>query len=586
MMDEEEKKNDKNTTITVLSISPTLTEDRSTPPPYRGTWDNDSVPSPGKKRNWGAVFWKPKSRWIWARGDGWNTPSKPTTKATDKGFKAGYTCSRDTIWAAFKKFRSSRGQCFALALLAVFGLLPMVLLGVFTSGGPGYSPYQQVFSDKIMGCGQSLGSPQNATASGIQKLFVLDVTFGRYSFAAVKTIDVIWDLFIGRGFQICASWAAYKAFCDALLLVIERQPASFRIFQRIALEGPSLDSLWTLTKELFTRNDTRTKFLFSYMFVATLYVLMVPIFLGAMTGYDSTNIPWINLDDSNNIVPASLIKPSWVALGTKNETFKHPACVDWSVVDKARQMDTARFGRCDCQLANGTMIAAQKYFQSYYKGDLGQCIYDFPGNMQTFTYDPYWSDSYDQTLESGSRQRNCNASMDIEINGQKYDYATLKSESGYCYGDVAYDYTYFEDRTRCLPDTANPSYKWGFATMMSGLFIFLTFGWCTSLYIVWQHAQCKSTLVQTGYTMTPLRAAFAMAKAAKKKTGLAEQQLIRAYTEDLENELYGRAGLVATSIEYGLFVEEPGVGDADQMYHGVRGVRARHVRGEVDVEAK
>jgi hypothetical protein len=37
--------------------------------------------------------------------------------------------------------------------------------------------------------------------------------------------------------------------------------------------------------------------------------------------------------------------------------------------------------------------------------------------------------------------------------------------------------------------------------------------------------------------MTPLRAAFAMAKAAKIKTGMREGQLVRADTRELEQEL-------------------------------------------------
>ncbi|KAF2847268.1 hypothetical protein T440DRAFT_403933 [Plenodomus tracheiphilus IPT5] len=582
-MDEDEEKDRKNTSVTISSIHcPTPTEDRP-PPPYRQTWGNDSVPNPQKRRNWGSFF-KPKSRWTWGVGEKCSAISKTTRKTTGGALNTGYACLRDTIWPAIKKFRFSRKQCFALLLLAFFAFAPMICLGYFTTGGAGNVPYYEVFSDKTMGCGQSLGSPQNATVTGVEKLFVLDSTFGRFSFSQVKVIDVAWDLFVGRGVQICAAWASYRAFSDALLLVIERHPASFRIFQRIALEGPSLHSLWTLIKELFTRNDAKTKILFSYMLVATLYVLTVPIFLGAMTGYDSTNIAWIDLDASNNIVPASMVKFSWLALGTKNQTFDQAVCVDESIIDKARQRDYARNGRCDCKLDNGTMISAKEYYHEFW----GSCkfkqrhhlrkrlikpgIYDFPGNTQTFTYTP-------------SDYIYGNKTMDIELYGKKYDYSDIKSDSGYCYNNIAYNYTYLYDKTRCLPDTANPSYEWGFATMMTGIFVFLTFGWSTSLYIVWQHARFNSSLVKSGYTMTPLRAAFAMAKAAKKKTGMGERQLIRAYTKDLENELYGGCGVQATSVEYKLFVEDPEEGDEDRTYLSVREIRARHVRGLSEAES-
>jgi hypothetical protein len=194
------------------------------------------------------------------------------------------------------------------------------------------TPFTFIFADKTLSCGESIfGQPQNATVTGIEKLFALDATFGRFSFSQVKAIDVLWDLLVGKGAQALAWWASYNVFCDALLRAIERHPASFEIFQRIGNEGPGLHSLWTLTKELWHAKSARTRALFFYMFWSTGYVLFVPIVLGAMTGYDSTSIAWIDLEGENNIIPASALHETWVIAGTKNETFKTTACVDWRV---------------------------------------------------------------------------------------------------------------------------------------------------------------------------------------------------------------------------------------------------------------
>jgi hypothetical protein len=89
--------------------------------------------------------------------------------------------------------------------------------------------------------------------------------------------------------------------------------------------------------------------------------------------------------------------------------------------------------------------------------------------------------------------------------------------------------------------------------MLSGLFIFLHFGWSITMYVIWLDAQLKSTLVKAGYQLTPLRAAFAMAKAAKRRTGLGEKQLVRANTKELEQELYGTRRTKKTNVEYGIF---------------------------------
>jgi hypothetical protein len=139
----------------------------------------------------------------------------------------------------------------------------------------------------------------------------------------------------------------------------------------------------------------------------------------------------------------------------------------------------------------------------------------------------------------------------------------LKGNAGYCFGDIGYRPGDLYDKSRCLPDTADPTYQWGFSTLMSGLFVMFTTVWVLSMYVLWQDAQFNSTLVKEGYQMTPLRAAFAMAKAAKRRTGLGEKQLVRANTKDLEKELYGGRGKRRTKIEYDLFVHDPEGGDEE-----------------------
>lgn len=127
----------------------------------------------------------------------------------------------------------------------------------------------------------------------------------------------------------------------------------------------------------------------------------------------------------------------------------------------------------------------------------------------------------------------------MRVNEQTYDIQNLNGTYALCYNNEAYDRLSLIGKSRCLPDTANPSYQWGFSTMLSGIFVFIHFGWCMSMYVVWLDAQSTSTLIREGYEMTPLRAAFAIAKAVKRKTGLEEKQLVRHDTKDLNKELYG-----------------------------------------------
>jgi hypothetical protein len=260
--------------------------------------------------------WKSQSQWV----DAYIDAPRVFNDAIDRWRKTAWTKRGKAITAE---------QIIAFFLVVTFGIVPFILLGKFTRGkyvdGP---PFRGVFEDKVQNCGYSFGTPENATIKGVEKLFVLDQTFGSFTFAQVKTIDIVWDVVIGRGIQLVAWWVGYVVFSDALLRAIERHPASFRIFQRIALEGPSLLSLWTLIKELWGAKSKRTKALFFYFWIATLYIISIPMFVSAMTGYDSTSIPWVSLDDSNNIVQASTLKMSFLAAGTWDELWKEEVCMD------------------------------------------------------------------------------------------------------------------------------------------------------------------------------------------------------------------------------------------------------------------
>jgi hypothetical protein len=145
--------------------------------------------------------------------------------------------------------------------------------------------------------------------------------------------------------------------------------------------------------------------------------------------------------------------------------------------------------------------------------------------------------------------------MNVKLNGETYDAQNLNGTRGYCYKNTGWKNQDLYDKSQCLPDTANPTYEWGFSTMLAGVFIIINFLWSIGMYVVWQNAQFNSSLVWGGYSMTPLRAAFAMAKVAKHRTGLGEKQLVRAETKDLEKELYGYQDIKGSKVDYNLFFE-------------------------------
>jgi hypothetical protein len=133
----------------------------------------------------------------------------------------------------------------------------------------------------------------------------------------------------------------------------------------------------------------------------------------------------------------------------------------------------------------------------------------------------------------------CNDYWNITIQGHEYDVDTVNYTSAYCIEDKGYPAADMYDKSRCLPDTANDTYQWGFSSMLSGVWIILNFSWVLTMYAVWLDAQFYSELVKSGYAMTQLRAAFTLATAARWRTGMGSRELVRTDTKELELQLYG-----------------------------------------------
>ena len=242
----------------------------------------------------------------------------------------------------------------ALCLVLAGGVTPFAIVGYFSTIGlyamsRWYRPFSALFSDKTILCQDSLGGvPLNSSVTGVEKIFVLDRLFyHNFSFAQAKMVDALWDILVGRGIQIIAAWAAYIVFSDALLRVIERHPASFQIFQRITLEGPGLLSVWTLIKEIWTAKSRRTKALFFYMLLSTSYILWIPLLLSAMTGYSSSTITWVNLDNPHQMTPVNALRRSqWMVAGANNVTFAGLTCIDENIALDAEALTYARDSHC------------------------------------------------------------------------------------------------------------------------------------------------------------------------------------------------------------------------------------------------
>ncbi|KAK8106359.1 hypothetical protein PG999_009718 [Apiospora kogelbergensis] len=121
-----------------------------------------------------------------------------------------------------------------------------------------------------------------------EQKFALDLTFGRFTFAQAKSIDIAWDTVIGQGGRFLHGWILYRYVLYPLLVVLmEHYAVTSDFYIVLSFSRTSFETLWALIKSIF-RQRSITTFLCTCMIIFTLgYTLLFSVIWSAATGYVS-----------------------------------------------------------------------------------------------------------------------------------------------------------------------------------------------------------------------------------------------------------------------------------------------------------
>ncbi|KAK3629463.1 hypothetical protein LTR56_018002 [Elasticomyces elasticus] len=118
-----------------------------------------------------------------------------------------------------------------------------------------------------------------------------------YSYTQVKVVDLVWDLFIGRGGQLIYAWMGYRVFGAAVAKLMEEGEVGYDLFASVAFHSGSLPALLTLLRNAigWTPVPRTRKAVWYYVSMAcvTSYIVAMPTLLSAMTGYTSMYFPYL-----------------------------------------------------------------------------------------------------------------------------------------------------------------------------------------------------------------------------------------------------------------------------------------------------
>lgn len=121
------------------------------------------------------------------------------------------------------------------------------------------------------------------------------LTWGNFSLATAKSIDIAWDLVVGRGGQALIALICYKVHLEGLIHVMESSSVSYELYTALVFSNTSLVTFIALVKQILSTRTYLARML--WLLFSTVYTILFPTLMAALTGYSSIKVCWIVLKD-------------------------------------------------------------------------------------------------------------------------------------------------------------------------------------------------------------------------------------------------------------------------------------------------
>ncbi|EXJ73209.1 uncharacterized protein A1O5_02969 [Cladophialophora psammophila CBS 110553] len=117
--------------------------------------------------------------------------------------------------------------------------------------------------------------------------FYITVSWGKMAFSTAKFIDIVWDIFVGRGGQAFLAVVTFKVSSQYLALAMREASVSYNTFESLAFVPPSLGRTGRLAADLLTNRGWRARLIMVWIVLSSLFVLSFSTLITAMSGYSS-----------------------------------------------------------------------------------------------------------------------------------------------------------------------------------------------------------------------------------------------------------------------------------------------------------
>lgn len=362
----------------------------------------------------------------------------------------------------------------------------------------------------------------------------IDLSFGKFSFRTAKLIDVLWDIVIGRGGQAILAFFSYQAFTKAIIRCMETSPISQDTFKAVTLLNNSGWGILMMLKDFSKNKSVRARFVIFWMLLSGAFILILPTWVSAMTGYTADAQAFVN-ETSGNMSPMKDFHPivytihDGERIGKTNDfqvtvpwDSDGPVLDDWGY---SKSSDGADYGGIfGCRLKE---VNATGTYQVDFTTTGEECVWMWRVSQYTAEYgflglnttDSIFQHPNGTVLTFAAQQRSLNISASFY--GEEDDWVNYDSDgagpwdyrpygwqaniTGHSFltdnpsyyntiTDTTFDYnTIISSRGVCLP-TGMIQYRWGFSFVMVFFFIIVLIIWIIGTYAVYLDAYLNSRL--------------------------------------------------------------------------------------------
>ena len=407
----------------------------------------------------------------------------------------------------------SRFHRFAVATISFIPVLALfasgILLGIRSLSSSSYGQY---------GC-DPIGNLWIASSDSYFQVksyawntkYTLEITlaFGRFSYSRAKAIDVIWDLAVGRSCQLLCATILYYVFRRTMTLSLETYKLSHNQVLAMQYRTASLSALWYYLTEASRWSPYGTRYFGRFFRSATLvlwtaYVLILPTWLSAMTGYQANTCPMIPWTDGTFLKFTDLDVCAYVIADGDRVGLSTDACaVSGSPLREA-------VGACKF------VLRAQDDAHSSHGPDLTQLT-----TLSSETLNDPLSGVGGVLVSDQNEQYDATSTFQYAGQTHDLDSPTLEitrdtASNLFGYNGTMLDNEWLTNVGVCQPQK---DYKWGFSFLLLGSFMFATWLLSIFLYVTWLDSFRGGGSVETENVFGRLRTALEVAMSIQEQVG-------------------------------------------------------------------